>query len=335
MLDRRAPGPARWLTLLPASLPAFWPTFLPTFSPTSLPTYSPTLLPALFLGALLALACAPSHGAVSVRDDAGKLVVLAQPARRIISMSPHVTELLFAAGGGARIVGAMNFSDYPAAAKTIPMVGSNNQIDIERVIALKPDLLIVWQSGNTARQLEQLRRLGIPLFQSEPRKLDDVADSMLRFGQLLGTGPVARAAAAAFRQKIALLAAQYARRAPVRVFYQIWDKPLYTLSGRHIVSDALALCGGENIFAGLNVVAPAVSIEAVLQENPEVILGGDQHDPLDVGIKLWQPYKSLLAVRRGNLFVVDGELLTRAGPRMADGTADLCEKLELARRRRK
>jgi iron complex transport system substrate-binding protein len=249
-------------------------------------------------------------------------------------MSPHVTELLFAAGGGERIVGAMNYSDYPEAAKKIPLVGSNAQIDIERVIALKPDLLVVWQSGNTARQLEQLSRLGIPIFYSEPKKLDQVADSLVRFGRLLATEPAAQAAAADFRARIAKLAARYGARPPVRVFYQIWDKPLYTLNGQQIVSDAIRLCGGENIFAGLKVVAPSVSMEAVLQENPEAIFGGDQHDPADAGLNIWKPYKTMLAVQRGNMFTLGGELLTRAGPRMTEGVADLCEKLELARQRR-
>ena len=135
--------------------------------------------------------------AITVVDDAGQRVTLAAPAQRIISMAPHVTELLFAAGGGERIVGAINFSDYPEAAKKIPLVGSNAQIDMERVIALKPDLLIVWQSGNTGRQLEQLGKLGIPVFHSEPRRLDQVADSLTRFGRLLGTEKVAAASAAA------------------------------------------------------------------------------------------------------------------------------------------
>jgi iron complex transport system substrate-binding protein len=248
-------------------------------------------------------------------------------------MSPHVTELLFAAGGGARIVGAMNFSDFPAAAKNIPLIGTNSQIDLERVIALKPDLLIVWQSGNTARQVEQLASLGIPVFHSEPRKLDQVADTLLRFGTLLGTEPVAQAAAAAYRAKIAGLGRRYGQRPPVRVFYQIWDRPLYTLSGNQIVSDAIRLCGGRNIFADLPVVAPEVSIEAVLQQDPEAIIGGDQHDPADRGLSIWKRYP-ITAVRRGNLFTLAGELLTRPGPRVADGAADLCEKLELARRHR-
>jgi iron complex transport system substrate-binding protein len=280
---------------------------------------------------------APSmaHAAITVIDDAGRTVTLAAPARRIISMAPHVTELLFAAGGGDRIVGAINFSDYPEAAKKIPLVGSNAQIDMERVIALKPDLLVVWQSGNTGRQLEQLGKLGIPVFYSEPHKLDQVADSLTRFGRLLGTENGAASSAADYRASIASLRARYARRPPVRVFYQIWDRPIYTLSGKHIIDDAIRLCGGENVFAGLNVVAPSVSTEAVLQANPEAIFGGDQHDQEDAGIAIWKPYRSLLAVERGNLFRLEGELLTRPGPRMAQGVAQLCEKIELARQRRK
>lgn len=276
-----------------------------------------------------------ADAAVTAQDDAGKRVTLQRPAQRIISMAPHVTELLFAAGGGERIVGAMNFSDYPEAATKIPVIGDNSQIDMERVVALKPDLLIVWQSGNTARQLEQLSRLGLPMFYSEPHKLDDVADSLIRFGILLGTEKTAQAAAATYRHSIAALAERYSLRPVVRVFYQIWDRPLYTLNGRHIVSDAIRLCGGENIFAGLKVVAPAVSVEAVLQENPEAIFGGDRHDPVDAGLNIWKPYKTLLAVAQGNLFTLGGERMTRAGPRMAAGAADLCEKLELARQRRR
>lgn len=286
-----------------------------------------------FLLAMLMCAAASAHAAVTVVDDTGHQVTLARPAQRVISMSPHVTELLFAAGGGARIVGAMNFSDFPEAAKKIPLIGTNSQLDLERVIALRPDLLIVWQSGNTARQVEQLASLGIPVFHSEPRKLDQVADSLLRFGKLLGTEPAAQAAAAAYRARIAGLARRYGQRPPVRVFYQIWDRPLYTLSGNQIVSDAIRLCGGRNIFADLPVVAPEVSIEAVLQQDPEAIIGGDQHDPADRGLSIWKRYP-ITAVRRGNLFTLAGELLTRPGPRVADGAADLCEKLELARRRR-
>jgi iron complex transport system substrate-binding protein len=194
---------------------------------------------------------------------------------------------------------------------------------------------VVWQSGNTQRQLEQLGELGIPVFHSEPGRLDDVAASLQRFGRLLGTESVAQAAAAGYRASIANLRARYAGRPPVRVFYQVWDKPIYTLSSKHIIDDAIRLCGGRNVFAGLKVVAPSVSTEAVLKENPEAIFGGDRHDADDAGIGIWKPYRGMLAVERGNLFRLEGELLTRPGPRMAQGAAQLCEKIELARQRRK
>jgi len=276
-----------------------------------------------------------AQAAVSVVDDAGQRVTLARPAQRVISMAPHITELLFAAGGGARIVGAMNYSDYPAAARSIPLIGSNSQIDIERVIAMKPDLLIVWQSGNTARQIAQLQGLGIPVFHSEPRKLDEVATSLLRLGQLLGTEAVAREAASAYSAKLAALRTRYAQRSPVTVFYQAWDSPLYTLNGEQIASDAIRACGGRNIFAGLKTVAPQVGVEAVVQQDPEAIVGGKLYTPQDRGLSIWQPYKGMTAVRRNNLFTLDEELLTRPGPRVVDGAATLCARLDEARARRK
>ncbi len=289
---------------------------------------------ALLLVLLLFSGCV-ARAAITVVDDAGRRVTLARPAQRVISMAPHVTELLFAAGGGARIVGAMNYSDYPAAARSIPLIGSNSQIDLERVIAMKPDLLIVWQSGNTARQIAQLQGLGIPVFHSEPRKLDEVATSLLRFGQLLGTEQTAQAAAAQYRAKLAALQTRYSKRPQVSVFYQAWDSPLYTLNGEQIASDAIRLCGGTNIFAGLKTIAPQVSVEAVVQQDPEAIVGGKLYTPQDRGLSIWQPYRGMTAVRRNNLFTLDEELLTRPGPRIADGAAALCQRLEEARGRRR
>jgi iron complex transport system substrate-binding protein len=287
-----------------------------------------------FVLALLLGAAGVAHAEVTVVDDTGARITLARPAQRVISMAPHATELLFAAGGGKRIVGTMNWSDYPPEAKSIPLVGSNSEIDVERVVALKPDLIIVWQSGNTARQIEQLARLGIPVFHSEPKKLEQVASSIDRFGQLLGTGKQAQSAAAQYRTEVARLAARYAKAPPVQVFYQVWDRPVYTLNDQQIVGDIIRTCGGENVFGGLPVIAPEVSLEAVLAKNPEAIVAGDEHAPSDRGINIWKPYGAVTAVKRGNLFTLDGELLTRPGPRTAQGAARMCELLELARRRR-
>jgi iron complex transport system substrate-binding protein len=249
-------------------------------------------------------------------------------------MAPHITELLFAAGGGGAVVGAMNYSDYPPAAKQLPLVGSNAQIDIERVLALKPDLIVVWHSGNTARQLEQLTALGIPVFYSEPQRFEQVASSLERLGALLGTTAQAAQAATAFRQEVARLRQRYGQQPKVRMVYQVWDKPVYTLSNAHIIGDAIALCGGDNVFGKLKVVAPSVGVEAVLQANPEAIFGSEKSDPADAGIDMWKTYPRLAAVERGNLFRIPGVLLTRPGPRLTQGATLLCEKLELARQRR-
>jgi iron complex transport system substrate-binding protein len=175
------------------------------------------------LGLLAGFIAVNASAAISVRDDYGNGVTLQHPAQRIISMAPHVTELLFAAGGGDRIVGAVSYSDYPEAARRIPRIGDNRQVDIERIVALKPDLLVVWRHGSSERQVEQLRQLGIPLFYSEPHKLDDIPDSVLRLGRLLGTDPQANQEATDLRQQLSALAERYANRSQLRMFYQVWD----------------------------------------------------------------------------------------------------------------
>ena len=276
-----------------------------------------------------------ASAAITVVDDDGRQVTLQRPALRVIAMAPHATELVYAAGGAERIVAAVDYSDYPEAAKRLPRVGSNRQIDMERVAALRPDLIVIWMHGSSERQIEQIRAMGIPMYHSEPKKLVEIPDSVTRIGKLMGTEKVADAAAADLRGQLAALAARYTGRPPVRMFYQVWDKPLYTLNGGHIVSDAMRLCGGENIYAGMKVTAPVVSFESVLGEDPEAIFSSGERSKEDGGVAVWRPYTSMTAVRRDNLFRLDSNLLNRAGPRMIAGAAVLCEKLELARQRRK
>jgi iron complex transport system substrate-binding protein len=279
-----------------------------------------------------ALTVIQAHAAITVKDDDGNAITLQKPAQRVISLAPHVTELLFAAGGGSHVVGVVAYSDFPEDARKIPQIGSNREVDLERIMALKPDLIVVWRHGSSERQIEMVRKLGVPLFHSEPQTLADIPESVAKLGQLMGTEKAAGPAAAELRQQLAGLRSRYANRPTVRVFYQVWDKPLYTLSGKHIVSDALRLCGGENIFAKLPVTAPVVSVEGVLQENPEAIFATAEKNY--GGVSMWKPYGTLLAVRNDNLFTIDGNLLNRAGPRMIPGAAMLCEKLELARQHR-
>lgn len=288
----------------------------------------------VLLVAVLAVFFTDASAAISVVDDAGRTVTLARPAQRVIALAPHVTELLYAAGGGARLVGAVNYSDYPEAAKKLPQVGSYNKIDFERVLALKPDLVVVWHSGNPVRQVEQLERLGIPVYHSEPNRLEQVGGNLLRLGRLLGTEPAARQAAQDHDGRIAALRTRYAGRPPVTVFYQVWDRPLYTLNDDHIASDMVRLCGGRNLFGALKTIAPEVGVEAVIEADPEVILVGRRDDPTDPGGKMWQAFKGMTAVKRDNLFLIDGDLTNRAGPRTAEGAEQLCAMLEKARGRR-
>jgi iron complex transport system substrate-binding protein len=282
---------------------------------------------------LAALAASlPASAAISVKDGDGNTVTLQKPAQRVISLAPHITELLFAAGGASHVVGVVEYSDFPEAAKKIAQVGSSRELDLERIMALKPDLIVVWRHGESERQIEMVRKLGIPMFHSEPQRLDDIPDDVARLGQLMGTEAAAGRTADQLRGQLADLRKRYASRPVVRSFYQVWDQPLYTLNGRHIITDALHLCGGENIFAKLPVTAPVVSVEAVLQENPEAIFATAEKNY--GGVSMWKAYPTLAAVRNGNLFTIDGNLLNRAGPRMIAGAAQLCEKLELARSHR-
>lgn len=296
-------------------------------------------LHAAALAVALWAASASAFASLTVTDDAGRAVTLAAPARRVISVAPHATELLYAAGGAPAMVGAVSYSDYPEAARALPRVGDNRALDLERIVALKPDLIVVWRHGNADRQTAQLEALGIPVYLSEPKRLDDVAVSLDKLGQLLGTRDTADAAAAAYRQRIAALRARYAAKPPVDVFLQIWDRPLTTLNGTQIVSDVLNLCGGRNVFAALKPVAPTVDDEAVLAANPEAIIataqGATTGDAALPSLARWRRWPQLTAVAHGNLFAIDGDWLTRPTPRLALGAEQVCRDLELARSRRR
>ena len=213
---------------------------------------------ALLLAGSVALGAAPAAAAtVSVVDDTGATIALAQPAQRIVSLAPHLTEQLFAVGAGARIVGTTEFADWPEAARRIPRVGRAHSVDLERVAALRPDLILIWGTGFPPATQQALRRLGVPLFVSEPGALDSIATSLERLGTLAaGDGA---GAATTFRARIAALQAQYAQRAPVRVFYQVWSQPLMTLSGKHVISEGLRVCGARNVFEDLQPIASGSS----------------------------------------------------------------------------
>jgi len=288
----------------------------------------------LALGVALLLGAMAAPAEIILTDDSGRIVALPRPARRIISLAPHVTELLFAAGAGEHIVGAVEYSNYPDAAKGIPRVGNNLQLDLERILALKPDLIVVWLHGNAQRQLDKLLRLGIPVFYNEPHRLGDVARSLEQFGRLSGTEAVALPAARAFAAREAELRARYAGRPPVRVFYQVWEKPLMTINGNQLINDVIKLCGGQNVFAGLKPLVPPVSIEAVLDADPEAIGTAIIDASRQDGLEIWKKWPRLTATARDNFFFIDTNLISRHTPRILDGTQQMCEQLDAVRARR-
>lgn len=285
------------------------------------------------LGAILLLwmLVLPAWADIRVTDDTGQPVVLGKPAQRIISLAPYITELLFAAGAGEAIVAVTAFSDYPEAARSLAQVGDGGGLDLEAILALQPDLVVAWQSGNPRGQIERLQSLGITVFFSEPRRLGDVPATLQRLGRLAGTESVAAAQADSFNRRYAELLERYAQRPKVSVFYQIWEQPLMTLNGEHLFSDVLRLCGGENVFNALPTLAPQIDIEAVLLANPDVIVvaADDGDSPL---LAAWQRWPQLSAVKRGHVYAIQRDQLVRHSPRILDGAERLCELLDAARR---
>lgn len=267
------------------------------------------------------------RAAVSVIDDAGRRVTLPQPASRIVSLAPHATELLFAAGAGARVVGAVSYSDSPAAAARLPRVGDAHALDLERIVALRPDLVVAWLTGNSRQQVDRLAASGIPVFFSNPRVAEDVATDLARLGELAGTGDTARAAAARFRDELQQLTSRYRGARPVSVFYEIWHTPPMTLNGRHFISDILARCGARNVFADVPALTPTVSLEAVIAAAPQVIASGAGAEALNS----WRSRPEIPAARNGHLCEVDATRMHRAGPRLAEAAAQLCSCIDWAR----
>lgn len=292
-----------------------------------LPLFLPLLAAVLCLGSGLAMA------QVCVTDDANRQVCLEQPASRIIALSPGATELVFAAGAGEQLAGVVSFSDYPPAAKKLPRVGSYKRLDLEAVLALKPDLIIAWRSGNPMEQVERLQAMGVPVYHSEPRRFEDISTTLERLAVLAGTGAVGQGAADALRSGMDSLRQRYAEAAPVTVFYQVWEEPLMTVNNDHLISEAIQICGGVNVFGELAALAPKISREAVLAKDPEAIIAGGMGEDDPAWLAPWKQFSSLRAVKHDNLFFVAPSTLQRPTPQMLAGTRTLCSHLDTVRAR--
>lgn len=286
--------------------------------------------------ALLLLIVLPSVAAQGLRvtDDEGRELRLTAPAERIVSLAPHLTENLFAVGAGRQIKGATSFSDYPEAAANIPRVGGYSRIDIESILALEPDLIVAWASGNDRGQVQRLIELGLPVYISEPRNFEGIAHTLERLGQLSGNAAQGAEAAADLRDGAAHLAERYAGAEPVTVFYQVWEQPLMTVNDEHLINEAISLCGGDNVFGHLDNLVPRIDRESVLQANPEVIVAGGMGEDRRDWVDAWRQWPELRAVRNEALLFIPPSLIQRHTARVLEGATRLCTHLERVRARR-
>ncbi|MCU0773243.1 MAG: helical backbone metal receptor [Ideonella sp.] len=287
------------------------------------------------------LARAGESPGVEIVDDGGRTVRLDRPARRLISLAPNLTELVHAVGAGDRLVGIDAASNHPPSVLAVPRVGDHARVDVERLLALKPDLVLAWHRASPGRDLVQVASLGIPVAAFEPRVIDDVPRIAGRLSTLLGTPAAAEPLARRWREQHVRLREAHAGQPPVRVFYQVWPQPLLTIGASHLIAQGIELCGGRPLFPALAGQAPPVSVEAVAAARPEVIVtaadgagGPPRRDPDRAEFAVWRRLASLPAVRDGLLFVLDGDLISRPGPRWLDGVAELGEVIATARRER-
>lgn len=282
----------------------------------------------------LALLLAAAHAfpsSITKVDDYGRSVRLEAPAARIVALAPNITELAFAAGAGPKLVGVTRFSDYPPAARDIPIVGDSSRVDLERLVSLKPDLVLAWKTGTRRADADRIAALGIPVFALEPARLSDIARILRTIGQLAGSSSAAELAAAQFESGLKKLRATYGSRQRLSVFYMIWDEPLMTVNSHHMISDVLELCGGENVFADAPGITPNVSLESLMAANPQVVISSvwsRRYDPVGA----LQPVKTLRAVVENRVYYVEPDHITRQTPRILEGAAAVCRALEQARR---
>ena len=285
------------------------------------------LLTAIVLSALTVQA----YSVVEVYDDEGTQITLAIPAQRIVSLAPSLTELIYSAGAGENLVGVVEHSDFPAAAKALPIVGRFDLLDIERILELDPDLVVAWQTGNPRSSVNQLRRLGLTVYVAEPKSLAAIPSHIERLAVLAGKELNDLKVIYDFRQKLEVLDTKYRHQSPVTIFYQVWDRPLITAGGNELINDIIRLCGGRNVFANIRRVAPKVSREAVLKRNPEVIIASGMDIERPEWLDDWLRWPSLKAVANKNLFFVPPDLLQRHTPRALLGAAQICDQLDQAR----
>lgn len=269
-----------------------------------------------------------SNTRITVTDDFGNEVTVRYPPLRIVSLAPGPTAMLRAAGAGSRLVATIEYSGQPVSERQLPKIGSVDAIDIERLIALRPDVVVVWPDGNSPAQIAIIERLGLPVYRQETATLDGIGASLRRLGRLTGTSGVADREASSLDRTLTALRQEYShpgRR--LTALLEVWDRPIYTVGGRELMSDALQVCGLRNIFADLPQRAPAIGIEAVLARNPDIIIAAAPPGSGASWLAEWQRFPSLRAVRTGRLMAFEDQRLSGLGPGIIAATAGLCRQV--------
>ncbi len=280
---------------------------------------------------LFASASSATVAAVTVIDDSGAHIALSAPAARIVSLSPGATEMLFAAGAGGRVIATVEYSDEPVAARQVPRIGDVAAIDIEKLLALRPDVAVIWPGGGNAAQIERIARLGLPLYRQQVGKLADLPASLRRLGALAGTQAVANSAASALDARLAALAARYAGSRQLTVLLEVWNRPIYTVGRSQLMNDALRLCGATNVFGDLPEQGPAVELEAVIARDPDAIVAAAPSGSAQSWLDEWKRFPRLRAVRSGRLIPFEDDRFSRLGPSAIAATEELCRLLAVAR----
>lgn len=287
----------------------------------------------IFLSVLIFCLSVQANARIAVTDYLDRRVELEKPAQRVVALAPHIVENLYAAGAGNTLVGAVDYCDYPPEAKEIPRVGAISAYSLEAIVALKPDLVLIWGSGHGAKVLPRLVALGLPVYASDPRTLEDIPRSIRDIGKLTGNSPRAEQSAVRFETRHAQLQKKYGGRQPVSVLYQVWNQPLQTLNDAHVISDVIRLCGGRNIFGDAPTLAPRISLEAVLTRDPDVIIASGMGEARPEWLDDWKKWPSLSAVKHNHLYFVPPDIIQRHTPRILQGTQLLCEHVAKARSR--
>lgn len=288
-------------------------------------------LAATLLLSMLWLGCDAKAAPVRVTDDSGQVVSLPAPAKRIIALSPQLLELSAAAGASKQVVARIQGTDDVPWARSLPIVGDAFALNLEAIVRLEPDLILAWQSGTPPREAARLKALGIPIYWSQANTFESLASTVSRIGELAGTQKQARRWVRDFNARLAAIEQRYAAQKPaVRVFYEVWNQPLITVGGKQLISQAITLCGGRNVFGALSVLAPTIGLEAVLQADPQLIVTASPQAAQ--WLQAWKRFPQLSAVRHDQLVALSPNALPRMGVDVLDGVQQLCNAVSTARR---